>query len=251
MGKRGLTDKQEAFARAIGSEGLGPSDAYRKAYDTKAANQSVAVAANKLLSQPNIALRIQILTDARRRDAEEKTDFTVRKLFETYIALAFVDPNELISMRVGACRFCWGEGGGYHWREREFLEETAKHESNPDKYPAPEIGGGFGYSFTREPNSECAECEGEGVSRVVPMDTTKLSPGARLLYRGVQHTKEGPKILFRDQDKALEQAGRILGAFNDKLKIDLDGKLASLKLTTTDPQEAAEAYQKMVDGGVK
>ena len=29
------------------------------------------------------------------------------------------------------------------------------------------------------------------------------------------------------------------------------GKVASLKLTTTDPKEAAEAYAKMVDGGVK
>ena len=74
---------------------------------------------------------------------------------------------------------------------------------------------------------------------------------ANRLYRGAQQTKDGIKVLMADKDKALEQIGRILGAFDDKLRVDLIGRVASLKLTTTDPKEAAEAYAKMVDGGGK
>ena len=83
---------------------------------------------------------------------------------------------------------------------------------------------------------------------MVPRDSGKLSPGARLLYRGAQQTKDGIKVLIADKDKALENIGRILGAFDDKLRVDLEGKVAALKLTTSDPAAAAEAYAKMIKG---
>ena len=56
------------------------------------------------------------------------------------------------------------------------------------------------------------------------------------------------KVLIADKDKALENIGRILGAFDDKLRVDLEGKVAALKLTTSDPAAAAEAYAKMIKG---
>lgn len=250
-----LTEKQEKFAFLIGADGLGQSAAYRQAYDAKnMSDEAVSVAASRLVGKANVALRVQALQLARRAGAEEGMQFGVRKLMETYIAIAFVDPNELIAQKVGACRHCWGVGGRYQWKEREYVEALAAWERQPaDKagtpLPMPDPAGGFGYRFTAAPNPECVECEGEGLHRVVPMDTTKLSPGAKLLYRGVQQTKDGVKVLFANQDKALEQIGRILGAFDDKLRVDLAGKVASLRLTTTDPKEAAEAYAKMVDGG--
>jgi hypothetical protein len=80
------------------------------------------------------------------------------------------------------------------------------------------------------------------------MDTTQLSPGAKLLYQGVQQTRDGVKILFANKDKALEQIGRILGAYDDRLRVDLQAKTAQLQITTTDPKEAADAYLKMVSG---
>lgn len=248
-----LTEKQDKFAFYVGADGMTQHAAYRKAYN--AANMSDACVdanATKLAANDAIALRIQTLRLAREAGAMEQSQMTVRKLMETYIAIAFVDPNELISQKVGACRHCWGVGGGYMWKEREYIEAVAAWERQPVNpktgapVPMPDPSGGFGYRFTAPPNPECVECEGEGVYRIVPMDTTKLSPGAKLLYRGVQQTKEGVKVLFANQDKALEQIGRILGAFNDKLKVDLDGKIASLKLTTSDPKEAAQAYEKML-----
>lgn len=253
---KALTKKQERFAHLVGADGLNQSAAYREAYDAeRMSDEAVSVAASRLIDRANVALRIQALRLARQQAASEDMQFDVRKLMETYIAIAFVDPNELISQRVGACRHCWGVGGGYQWKESEYLAALAGWEAqcagtkNGEPLPAmPDIAGGFGYRFTAAPNPECLECEGEGEPRVVPMDTTKLSPGARLLYRGVQQTKDGVKVLFANQDKALEQIGRILGAFDDKLRLDLIGKVQSLQLTTTDPKEAADAYAKMVDG---
>lgn len=247
-GMRKLTEKQEKFAFLVGAEGMKQGPAYRKAYNAeKMSDEGVNNEASKLANRPDIALRIQALRDSRVATAEAGMQFDVRKLLETYLAISFVDPNELIQMRVGACRHCWGEGGGYHWKEREYVEALAAWERKPDG-PMPDIGGGFGYRHTAAPNPECVECEGEGLPRTRIMDTTKLSPGAKLLYRGVQRTKDGVKVLFANQDKALEQIGRILGAFDDKMRVDFTGKVAELRLETSDPKEAAEAYLRMVKG---
>lgn len=243
-----LTEKQEKFAQAVGIEGLSQSDAYRRAYAVgKMAERTVHIEASKLANRPNVAMRIKDLAAQRAREVTGAATFDVRKLFETYLEIAQADPNELIGLKVGACRYCHGEGHAYHWREREYLDALAKWERKPDG-PMPDIAGGFGYKHFVAPHPDCPECGGDGLERVVPRDSGKLSPGARLLYRGAQQTKDGIKVLIADKDKALENIGRILGAFDDKLRVDLEGKVAALKLTTSDPAAAAEAYAKMIKG---
>lgn len=185
--------------------------------------------------------------------AEGESAFDVAKLMDVYMAIAMTDPNELISIRVGCCRHCHGVGFGYQWREREYLRalddwERTRAPKGEDKPPAPDPAGGFGYLHSVEPNPDCPECGGEGVTRLVPRDTTTLSPGAKHLYRGAQQTKEGLKIIFADKDATLERIGRMLGAFDDKLRVDLNAKIAALKLTTSDPREAADAYSRMIKG---
>lgn len=244
-----LTEKQEKFAQAVGIEGLSQSDAYRRCYAIdRMSEKSVHVEASKLANSPKVAERIKELAGQRAREVVGAVTFDVRKLFETYLEIASADPNELIGVKVGACRHCYGEGHGFQWREREYVEALQKYDRKPDG-PPPDIAGGFGYKHYLPPHPDCPECGGEGVERVVPRDSEKLSRGARLLYRGAQQTKDGVKILMADKDKALEQIGRILGAFDDKMRIDLTGKVASMRLETDDPQKAAEAYTRMVSGG--
>lgn len=251
-----LTEKQEKFAQLVGAKGLGQSEAYRQSYDaSRSNNQTVWTRACELLKDAKIAARVEELRTMRNNAVVNEIAFDIKRLMETYVAIALVDPNELISQRVGACRHCHGIDGAYQWKEAEYLKAVRDWDADPiDRKTgllkqAPDPSGGFGYRFTAPPNPECVECEGEGVWRVVPMDTTKLSPGAKHLYRGVQQTKEGVKIIFANQDKALENIGRILGAFDDKLRVDLKGRVDSLKLTTTDPKEAADAYAQMIGGG--
>lgn len=251
-----LTEKQEKFAQLVGAEGINQSEAYRRAYSAEnMSDRAVWVEASKLSTRPDISLRIAELRKIRDDAAVNAITFNVKKLMDTYVAIAMTDPNELISQRVGCCRHCWGEGFGYQWKEREYLEAVAAWERaekvrkpGVPETPMPDPAGGFGYMRTRLPNPECVECEGEGIWRIVPMDTTQLSEGARHLYRGVQQTRDGVKVLFADKDKALDNIGRMLGAFDDRLRVEADARVASLKLTTSDPKEAADAYQTMITG---
>lgn len=253
-----LTFKQERFAHLVGADGEPLAEAYRKVYGG-AGNMKPETVHRKAieLSQVGmVAARIAHWRGIREAHAVQNLSIDVKRLAEIYGAIALTDPNELISQRVGACRHCWGAGGLYQWKELEYIEAVAKWERSEAKRtkgpaePMPEPLGGFGYRFTADPNPECSHCEGEGITRIVPMDTTKLSLGARHLYRGVSYTKEGPKIKFADQDAALERIGRMLGAFDDKLRVQLDAKIASFKLTTSDPREAGQAYAAMLDASV-
>lgn len=242
-----LTEKQEKFAILVGVQGLSKRDAYVAAFDVKTDNeQTINGNAHKLSNRNEVATKILDYQNARRSVAEGSTFFNVKALAERYVAIALADPNELIGVKVGACRHCWSAGGAYHWKEREYYDAVVKWEAQGMKGPAPDPAGGLDYRFSAPPNPKCEECEGEGLERVVPCDTTKLSPGAKALYRGVQQTKDGLKIKFADQDKALDQIGRMLGAFDDKLRVELDAKIASYKLTSTDPAEAAAAYNRLL-----
>lgn len=255
------TAREEGFINSVAREGKTQADAYRENYSCEGWKpQRVAEAANHVASKPKIKSRIEEIQAAKRETADKQFDITVKKLLQTFFEIAFTDPNELISMRSGACRHCWGIGGAYHWKEREYAEALAKWQDDVRKWeknpkgeePAmPDNSGGLGYRFTADPNPECRECEGEGVARLVPKDSTKLSAGARHLYRGAQQTKEGLKILFADKDGALDKLSRILGAYDDRLRVDLRGQVAAIQLTTSDPVEAAREYEKMLAGGGK
>lgn len=258
---KALTARQEGFAVAV-AKGSTKADAYRQNYKTDGwGAQAVADAASKVAADTRVGHRIEELTKSKVMVAQGEFDMTVKKLLQTYIEIAFTDPNELSRVEVGACRHCWGVGGEYQWKEREYAKaldtwqrqhhawDTKAPDRRGDEPQMPDPAGGFGYRFTAAPNPECHECEGRGLEFVRVMDTTKLSPGAKHLYRGVQQTKDGIKVLFGDKDKALDSIGRMLGAFDDRLRVDLKGAVASLQLTTSDPQEAAQAYATMLGGG--
>lgn len=254
---KALTARQEGFAKAV-ALGSTKADAYRQNYKTDGwGAQAVSEGAQKLAANPLIATRIQELTEKKVTKAEGEFDMTVKKLLQTYIEIAFTDPNELTSMHRGACRHCWGLGGAFQWKELEYTEAMTKWQKEHDRWAhyqgaavdepeMPDGTGGFGYRFYTDINPHCLKCEGRGEVRMFVHDTTKLSPGAKHLYRGVQQTKDGIKVLFGDKDKALDSIGRMLGAFDDRLRVDLRGAVASLQLTTSDPQEAARAYEGMV-----
>lgn len=247
-----LTDKQTKFAILVGIEGKTKSEAYRIAYGRpgasieRAANEGTAIS-----RKPHVAKVIAHYREQRRAASLDRVTMGIEDLMRVYVAIALTDPNELVQLRVGCCRYCWGIEGKYQWREREYLtavrEWEAKNEAR--RGPMPSIEGGLGFAAAAEPNPRCDDCGGEGVSRVVPLDTTRLSEGARHLYRGCQLTKEGIKIKFADKDKTLENIGRILGAFDDRVRLNLDNQLAELRKMPADPAEAGRAYQQMLADG--
>lgn len=59
--------------------------------------------------------------------------------------------------------------------------------------------------------------------RIVPQDTTNLSPSASRIYEGVKKTRDGWEIKIADRHKARENAARIIGAFVDRKEISGPG----------------------------
>lgn len=249
--------KEQAFVAAYCGEcEFNASRAYRSACQPPADISAAAISqrANTMLRRPHVAAAIEDVC-ARTRNP---VIFDRQMALQAWLDIARADPNELISLQVGACRYCWGEGGRYHWRLREYEEALETYELQRQALAGkqaalaalrmPDPAGGLDYDHTARCNPHCLECRGEGLERIVPRDTTRLSGEALLLYGGVKQTTRGYEIIVADRMKALENACRIIGAFDDKVK--LSGTLAvmqqALELQTTDPNEAARVYQQMI-----
>lgn len=242
-----LTLKQEKFIDAY-IETRDYHEAYSLAFDcSKMRPSSITTEGWRLLRNPTVAQEIARRLEVIGEAADEKMGFDAVQALQMFLDIARADPNELIGLRVGACRHCWGVMHEYQWRtESEWEEAVSKAEKAGQ--PLPEMTGGFDYDHTRAPNSDCPYCRGEGRSRVVPQDTRKLSPGGRLLYQGVKHTKEGPVVLLADKTKALENAAKIVGAFVERLDLSGSVSVAKPDLTGLTATDAAATYAAFVAG---
>lgn len=249
-----LTPNQSAFVAAY-VESHNAVEAYRSAYGQgRSSNNTIAKAAYDLMRIPHVQAAINAGMEAQRQAAIAGLEYTVKDALVRLIETASADPNELIGLRVGCCRYCHGEGHRYQWRDREYLEavtrveqQQAKQKAGDDAIPLPDPAGGFGYDHTLAPHDECPECRGEGVERIVARDTTKLSRGARMLYRGVKQTRNGIEVVLADQDKALQDAIRILGGFNDQVSVSLRGVIAAAPATSV--EEAVSVYDDLIKAG--
>lgn len=230
------------------------TQAYDAAFDARGG--TYATRSNegaRTLARPDV----QKALAARIKLGSERASIDVSWLLKRFLDIATADPRELIGLKVGCCRFCYGDGHRYQWREREYIEAVEKVEREAALYPErakdleyPDPAGGFGFWATHPPVPACPQCHGEGVERFVPRDTDNLSDGALLLYGGVKVKKDGYEIITADRTKAAELAGRILGAFNDKVKISgaIGHMVAVSDLRNVDPQEAAKAYRGFIEG---
>lgn len=236
-----LNEKQAKFLEVYWATG-NKAEAYRRSHDPFVLSHIAARRGADLAANPLIVEAMQFM----REQITERTGVTSADVLLRFLDIADADPDELIGLRVGACRYCYGDGGDYQWRAREYMAAVTKAERNDD--PLPDIAGGFGYDHTAPANDDCEECRGEGIERVVARDTSKLSPGAKLLYGGVKVTKNGVEIIIADRVKARENVARIIGAYDDKLR--LSGAVAAMtavvRLEATDPLEAAREYQKLI-----
>lgn len=246
-----LTAKQIRFCEEYASHGDG-ARAYRAAYSTRPDSkpENLSRSAAKLLADPDITAEIDRLRD-QAAIAPGGAVYDAAWCRDRWARIAQADPRELIGLRVGACRYCWGEKHRYHWRAREYDEALAAAEKlarrDPDT-PLPDPGGGLDFNATRDPHPDCPECHGEGLERPVPRDTNKLTPDALLLYGGVKVKRDGYEVLIADRTKALENVTRMAGGYKDNVRLDgsLTGMLAVAKIETTDPKEAARLYQELM-----
>jgi len=178
-----------------------------------------AVEASRLLRKPKVRDYLAV----RSKEMFDRVEAEQDRLMATLTAVAFTDPNELVSYQRGACRFCYGAKHRYQHTAGEWDQKLEAHEARreaalakdcPDPGPL-DAKGGTGYDKRREPHSDCPECFGIGIGETIIKDTRRLSPAAQALYAGVKEGKEGLQVLMHSQEKARETLAKIYRMYEE------------------------------------
>lgn len=200
-----LTPKQQAFVNEYLVDMNGTQAAIRAGYSARSATEQ----AYDLLRKPQVWAAITAARKAQMERTQVDADRVVREAWN----IATADPRELVQVKIGCCRHCWGEG---HRRQRTLSEYNSArelHRSKGEPDDTWEEEGGIGYDPLRDPHPGCPECHGDGYPRTVLGDTRKLSPQALALYAGAKETKYGIEILFHSKLDAMEKLAKHLGLY--------------------------------------
>lgn len=199
----GLTAQQRLFVAEYLKDNNATQAAIRAGYSKKSAEQI----GYQLLQKTSVAQAIVQQQKASIARTLGSADEVLAQMWQ----LATFDANQLSQYRRGACRYCWGFGHHYQWRDAvEFDEALAKAEGK-DGVRQPEDPGGYGYDHNREPNPACPRCNGDGIGQPYFADTRKLSPDAALAYSGVKLGKNGVEITAISRERMYEAVMKRLG----------------------------------------
>lgn len=160
----------------------------------------------QLLTNPNVAQAIAQQQKASLIRTIGSADEVLAQMWQ----LATFDANNLSQYRRGACRYCWGFGHNYQWRDMvEFEEERLKAVARKGKEPSD--SGGYGYDHNKAPHQDCPRCNGDGIGQPFFADTRKLAPAAALAYSGVKLGKNGVEITAISRERMYEAVMKRLG----------------------------------------
>lgn len=212
----GMTPKEALFVAEYLVD-LNGTQAYMRAYP-RASNMTARTEAAALLRKPAVAAAVEAGRRALSERAEVKAEEVVRKLG----LMACADEREIMEVRVGCCRYCWGTDNRYQYTAAELERAELAHAAAVEQDKASgdfDRKGGIGFNANRPPSPECPECFGDGHPRAVFNDTRRLSEGAALLFAGVKVTRDGFEVKLHSREAAIVNLGRHFGIFDDKLKL--------------------------------
>ncbi|MEN0581577.1 terminase small subunit [Phytobacter palmae] len=161
----------------------------------------------QLITNPNVAQAIA----QQQKASIERTLGSADEVLEQMWRLANFDANHLSQYRRGSCRYCWGFGHHYQWRDAVEFEEALAKVEGKEGARQPEDPGGYGYDHNREPNPGCPRCNGDGIGQPYFADTRKLAPDAALAYSGVKLGKNGIEITAISRERMYEAVMKRLG----------------------------------------
>lgn len=214
-----LPHRRVRFVQEYCVDWNGTQAAIRAGYSEKTAGEQAC----RLLKD----VRIQEAIEQHKQDLAEVAELNATWVLKQWRQIASADPNEITQVRRCCCRHCHGVEHLYQWTQSEYI--AAVNKALNENKQVPDGLGGFGFDENREPHPDCPECFGNGWASVHVTDTRKLKGSARALYAGVQRTKDGIKVLMRDQDAALANISKYLGMLVDRKEISgPDGKPLSM-----------------------
>ncbi|HHK9531642.1 TPA: terminase small subunit [Enterobacter hormaechei] len=198
----GLTAQQRLFVAEYLKDANATQAAIRAGYSKRNADKI----GPELLGKTRVAQAIA----QQQKASIERTLGSADEVLAQMWQLATFDANQLSQYRRGACRYCWGFGHHYQWRDIVEFEERRLEATDRDK-PEPVDVGGYGYDHNREPNPECPRCNGDGIGQPYFPDTRKLPAASRLAYSGVKVGKNGVEITAISRERMFEAVMKRLG----------------------------------------
>ncbi|WP_145498528.1 terminase small subunit [Yersinia bercovieri] len=236
----GLNDMQARFVSEYLID-LNSTAAYKRS-GGKGEGNTAYVNASRMYRNAKVSRAIRDALDAR----ERRTRITQDAVLKWWWDIATADASQITELRRLCCRHCWGFGYQYQWRDAVEFEE-ARLKAVESKKREPLDVGGYGFDATLDPNPDCPRCNGEGVGRTHFHDTRDLRGAARRLFSGVKEGKFGIEAITRNQDEALKMVAQHLGMLRNKTEISgPDGGPVKTETVNMTPDEAAEAYRKMM-----
>ncbi|KQN63641.1 terminase small subunit [Erwinia sp. Leaf53] len=197
-----LTDQQRRFVVEYLKDNNATQAAIRAGYSAASASQL----GYQLLQKTSVIDAITEQQTAQMSRVLISADTVLAQMWQ----LATFDANDLSQYRRGCCRYCWGFGHNYQWRD--MVEFDEKHlEAVERKQREPVDAGGYGYDATKAANPDCPRCNGEGLGRTFFPDTRDLPPIARLAYSGTKVGKNGIELNSISRERMFDAVAKRLG----------------------------------------
>ncbi|WP_275262147.1 terminase small subunit [Citrobacter braakii] len=210
----GLNDMQVRFVEEYLLD-LNRTAAYKRA-GYKGEGNTAYVNASRLLRNAKVSQAIRDALDERSR----RVKITQDEVLKWWWDIATADATKLTEYHHGCCRYCWGFGHQYQWRDMVEFEEKRLEATERDKREPVDVGG-YGYDGTLDPNPDCPRCNGVGIGRSVVHDTRDLIGAEQRLFAGIKEGKSGLEVITRNQDEAMKMVAQHLGML--KTKTELSG----------------------------
>lgn len=215
-GESALTPNEDRFVQEYLID-LNATQAYMRSYPG-ATNSSADTLGPRMLGKVRVAGAIA----AAKAERAARTGMTADRALAEVWAVATADARELVQVKVGCCRCCYGEG---HARQRtvgEMNRDREKHAVKGKELADFDDEGGIGFDARRAPNPDCPECCGDGHARVVLADTRSLSPQAAALYAGAKQGKHGIEVVMHSKAEAQRKVFEHLGLNKQVVEVNLN-----------------------------
>ncbi len=200
-----LNPRQQRFVEEYLLDLNGTKAAIRAGYSARTANEQAV----RLLA--NVSVRSAI--ERGKSEVAARTGASVDELVNRMRQIILADPRELVKIKTGCCRYCYGHGHQYQRSDEERAYDLERWLTKGMAESAFDEKGGAGFNPALRPVETCPVCGGDGESRVVPLDTSTLSPGAALLYAGAKQTKYGLEVQMVSKEAMYEKLMRHLGGY--------------------------------------
>lgn len=242
---RPLTPKQERFVQEYLIDLNATQAAIRAGYSARNADKIGPALVGKI--------RVRAAISAMQERRAKRTEIDADRILTDLEAITRADPRELMQVKLGCCRYCYGHNFGYQRTVGEMNHDREQYllRYGTDEKAAPfDEKGGIGFDPRKLPNPDCPSCGGDGTPRVALADTRELSAQARLLYAGAKVTRNGIEILTHSQTDARDKLMRHLGLYKDRVEhTGADGGPIEVAAGTPLDFEAIRAKRQAKAGG--